>query len=127
MKLLVVFIRSCQDTGTGTGSTIYRNVLLVLFVTWADNYEFGWGQHQIYTSISIYTPAVGWRDFGGGMAYYYYSLNLTQMRIPAPVKAHWLLTSSHRAPAGPEGYSGPDPVGGVTLRLRFSGRRGSNT
>jgi len=32
-----------------------------------------------------------------------------QMRIPAPVKAHWLLTSSHRAPAGPEG-SGPDPV-----------------
>ena len=41
------------------------------------------------------------------------------MRIPAPVKAHWLLTSSHRAPAGPEGSS-PDPVGGVTLRLRLS-------
>ena len=46
-------------------------------------------------------------------------VSMQQMRIPsAPVKAHWLLTSSHRAPAGPEG-SGPDPVGGVTLRLRL--------
>ena len=39
--------------------------------------------------------------------------------LPAPVKAHWLLTSSHRAPAGPDRPRPGWPVGGVTLRLRL--------